>query len=90
MFLDEEQPILDYLKRSPEEQNRLFKEGKSKCDGYEKVSRHQSGKAADIYFLNEDCSGLADPIRGWEYWHNYWEKLGGRPMIIWDKGHFEG
>ncbi len=36
-------------RRSPTEQNTLFKNGKSKCDGYEKLSRHQSGLAFDIF-----------------------------------------
>lgn len=35
--------------RSDIEQNDLFKSGKSLCDGYEKRSRHQDGKALDVY-----------------------------------------
>ena len=35
--------------RTAEEQNELFKAGLSKCDGYEKLSYHQSGKAVDFY-----------------------------------------
>jgi len=35
--------------RTPSEQNKLFINGKSKCDGYEKKSYHQSGKALDFY-----------------------------------------
>lgn len=34
--------------RTPEEQNQLFKDGYSKCDGYEKLSRHQFGEAVDL------------------------------------------
>jgi hypothetical protein len=34
--------------RTKEEQNKLFKEGKSKCDGINKISKHQIGKAIDI------------------------------------------
>ena len=34
--------------RTPEEQSQLFKEGYSKCDGYEKISKHQSGNAVDL------------------------------------------
>ena len=33
--------------RTTEEQNAIFKAGNSKCDGYEKLSYHQSGKAID-------------------------------------------
>jgi peptidoglycan L-alanyl-D-glutamate endopeptidase CwlK len=35
-------------KRTPEEQNQLFKEGYSQCDGYLKLSKHQSGDAIDL------------------------------------------
>ena len=34
--------------RTPEEQNQLFKEGYSKCDGYTILSKHQSGDAIDL------------------------------------------
>lgn len=36
-------------KRSPEVQNKLFHEGKSKCDGYDEISNHQTGRALDFY-----------------------------------------
>jgi hypothetical protein len=90
MFLDGEQPIEDYLKRSTEEQKRLFSLGLSECDGVEKVSAHQRGKAIDIYFLSDDLTTLVEPKKGYEYWHKYWEGKGGKPIIEWDKGHFEG
>lgn len=35
--------------RTAEDQNQLYKDGKSKCDGYVKVSEHQSGFAVDVY-----------------------------------------
>lgn len=35
--------------RSAELQNELFKDGKSMCDGYEKLSNHQYGTALDFY-----------------------------------------
>jgi hypothetical protein len=34
--------------RTKEEQNKLFKQGKSKCDGINAISKHQEGKAVDI------------------------------------------
>ena len=34
--------------RTSEEQNQLFKDGYSKCDGYLKMSKHQSGDAIDL------------------------------------------
>lgn len=35
--------------RTAEIQNELFKDGRSKCDGYLNKSPHQSGKALDFY-----------------------------------------
>lgn len=35
--------------RTSEDQNKLFNQGVSKCDGYNKKSYHQSGNAFDIY-----------------------------------------
>lgn len=36
-------------KRLPEVQHALFLDGKSKCDGYNKKSYHQTGNALDFY-----------------------------------------
>lgn len=83
-----ETPILDYVKRSKEEQFRLFANRKSNCDGSQTVSAHQYGRAADIYFQRN--GNLTDPVKKWEHWHDIWELWGGKPMIDWDKGHFEG
>jgi hypothetical protein len=96
MMLDKEYPIIDYVKRSEAEQRHLFTEGKSKCDGISSISQHQRGKAIDIYFpdlddidKDMDKDELLPPNKGWEYWHKYWEEKGGKPIIEWDKGHFE-
>lgn len=35
--------------RTPEDQNKLYKQKVSRCDGYKKLSYHQSGNAFDIY-----------------------------------------
>ncbi len=83
-----EHPIIDYVKRSDEEQGRLFNAGLSKCDGLEKVSKHQTGRAMDIYFIED--GKLVDPKDGWDHWHSVWEGWGGAKMIEWDRGHFEG
>jgi hypothetical protein len=39
--------------RTKEEQNKLYKEGKSKCDGIKNMSKHQEGKAIDIMPIKE-------------------------------------
>ena len=35
--------------RTPLDQNELFKDGASKCDGFKKMSKHQTGSALDFY-----------------------------------------
>lgn len=40
--------------RSASEQNALYKEGKSQLDGYNKISRHQTGHAIDIKVYDEN------------------------------------
>lgn len=35
--------------RATEEQNKLYQDGVSKCDGYTDKSYHQTGKAFDVY-----------------------------------------
>ena len=89
MVNEGERPILDYVKRGVETQNRMFEEGRSKCDGIKVVSKHQSGKAADIYFADEMNTHLVEPKKGYEHWHRIWREMGGGEMIPWDRGHFE-
>ena len=45
--------------RSTEKQRKLYKQGKSKCDGVFNISKHQEGKAIDVYYVgwkNTDSS----------------------------------
>ena len=88
MHLLGESPIGDFWKRSDEEQMRLYMKGLSQCDGVRNISQHQRGLAVDIYFVED--GKLVDPKMGWEYWHTNWEEKGGKPILGWDKGHFEG
>ncbi|MDD1776242.1 MAG: hypothetical protein LUP94_02685, partial [Candidatus Methanomethylicus sp.] len=85
MILEGEHPIIDFVKRSDEEQMRLFIKGLSKCDGVRNISQHQRGLAVDIYFVED--GQLVDPKMGWEYWHINWEEKGGKPILDWDKVH---
>jgi hypothetical protein len=87
MFRAGEQPILDFAKRSAEEQKRLYDAGLSQCDGVKNISKHQRGLAVDVYFVAD--GKLVDPKKGWEFWHDEWLRMGGKPIIQWDKGHFE-
>lgn len=97
MISNKDIPISDFLKRSDEEQRRLFNKGLSKCDGKVKISKHQLGQAIDMYLL-DSLGRLIDwkdiPKKA-EYYHQYWETLGGAPVLLdgdgkpWDLGHFE-
>ena len=50
-------------KRTAQEQNILFLDGKSKADGYEKFSEHQSGNALDFYaYINNEASWDRDHL----------------------------
>ena len=83
-------PILDYVKRSEQEQKRLYEAGLSKCDGMRIVSKHQKGEAADLYLLKPDGS-LHDwnSDDRWQKYHDFWAESGGAKVILWDKPHFE-
>ena len=62
----------------------------TECDGYKSLSNHQSGRAVDIQFLNDEGTEVTDPKKGWTYWHNVWERdFQGKPIIPWDEDHFE-
>ncbi len=90
-----EAPVDDYLLRSAEEQNRLFKKKLSKKDGYIKLSAHQKGTAIDKYLTRVNPNGSVTILFTWPKdkaikYHKIWEeKYGGKPMISWDMGHFE-
>ena len=90
MGMEGERPIEDYCKRSDDEQKRLFDAGKSKCDGKNKISQHQRGRALDIYFVLDDGKNIGPPKKGHAYWHRQWERMGGKPAIEWDQAHYEG
>jgi hypothetical protein len=44
--------------RTADEQRKLFREGKSKCDGYNVKSRHQEWLAADLGILNDEGTDI--------------------------------
>jgi hypothetical protein len=98
MIQEGEHPIIDYALRSQIEQHRLWQIGRDKdgnkigqtvtnCDGYKIISGHQSGKAIDIYFIED--GKLAPPKKGFAYWHGEWTKMGGNQDISWDEDHWE-
>ena len=88
-------------RRSPSEQNALYIDGKSKCDGYKKLSNHQTGGALDIYaYLNGAVSqnythlaiiagvfyAVADELGVVIRWGG---TFGSKEFTGWDPGHLE-
>jgi hypothetical protein len=94
-----DQPIIDFVKRTDHEQAYLFAQGLSKCDGIDKISKHQVAKAMDIYLCHNDDKGNIVVDFDWnkeksDKWHKRWIELGGRGLIVFldgteDNGHFE-
>ena len=89
-------PVWDYLKRGEADQKMLFDQKRSECDGINKISRHQLGKAADILIMKitpGERDKVIDPMVEipdiWRRIRVVWEESGGDRMIPWDKNHFE-
>jgi len=85
-------PIEDFSKRTAAGQHEQFLLGKSKCDGYKKISPHQyEGSphclAKDI--LIDDGTGNINNKDVYKKAHEHWIILGGDPMIEWDADHFQ-
>lgn len=98
-------PVIDYVLRSAIGQKEMFDNGVSGCDGYIKRSKHQLGKAMDIYLVKLNSKGTPYVDYNWTddektyKWHRRWEQLGGKKMIVFknrlgklieDRPHFEG
>ena len=75
---------VDSYYRTPEQQRKLYDEGKSKCDGTKIWSKHQSHLARDIFVIN-DKSEIVWADAPYATLGAYWETLGG----VWG-GHFGG
>ena len=63
--------------RTPEQQRALFDAGKSKCDGTDILSRHQSHLARDLFVIN-DRSEIVWDDAPYATLGAYWEKIGGK------------
>ena len=60
-----------------EEQNKLFKEKKSNCDGYKKRSRHQQWRAIDFVIIDEKGNSIWKHIPEYDALGETWESLDG-------------
>jgi hypothetical protein len=86
---------LDGYSRTAEEQNALYNAGKSKRDGYTKVSMHQLDRARDIAIIDEKGRVVNDygDHPNYEVLGKFWESIGGTWGGRWegfrDIFHFE-
>lgn len=85
--------ICFYFHRTAEDQNRLFKEHKSNCDGYTKLSKHQLWLAMDFVILDDAGICVWDHESRYEILGEIWESYGGTWGGRWDSlkdiYHFE-
>lgn len=96
MISDGNEPVIDYVLRSTQEQQRLYLDGKSKCDGVSIISKHQKALAVDIYFVVKGTDGVVFVDFGFQAtrdlakkYHDLWVSYGGKEMIEWDPCHYE-
>lgn len=82
--------------RSTEKQRRLYKQGKSKCDGVLNISKHQEGKAIDIYYVGWKNTDSPNDVRWAKLIKTF--KFAGKKLGLklefgydwgWDKPHIE-
>jgi len=89
MINEGDTPIIDFVKRTDHEQAYLFGLGLSRKDGVKKISKHQTAEAIDIYLIENGKLHDWNADDRWSKYHDFWEESGGKPVIDWDKGHFE-
>ena len=71
--------------RTPEQQNSLFLQGLTNCDGYKKKSMHQLGRARDIVILDAEGDLVWVHTADYDYLGNTWEAMGGTHGGRWFK-----
>ena len=89
-------PAADYVKRSDQEQARLFALNDpehhvwiTSDDGVKHVSDHQRGKAMDVLLFDNKGDLICNwPDKWAKKYHDLWTSWGGKPVIPKDVGHF--
>jgi len=85
--------IVTSFYRTPEEQKKLYEEGKSKCDGITRRSRHQDWLAIDICIVDQCGAPIWHRTEDYEKLGKFWKSLGGTWGGDWaslnDIFHFE-
>lgn len=62
--------------RTAQEQEKMFKDGKSKCDGYKIISKHQQGLAMDFVIIKNGVP-VWSHIEEYDWLGEIWKSLGG-------------
>jgi len=79
--------------RTAGEQHKLYLEGKSQCDGYDKKSFHQKDRARDIVIIDPNNKPIWNHIPEYDVLGAFWKSIGGRWGGDWisldDIYHFE-
>jgi hypothetical protein len=89
MFAEGEKPVINEVKRETIQQVYYYLTKLSKCDGINNRSKHQDGRAVDIFFV-DDKGNYDWSEERYEKWHKIWqEKYGGDPAISRDLVHFQ-
>jgi len=70
-----------YTRTAPE-QNKFFKDGKSNCDGYKKISKHQLDRARDIVIIDDKGNPIWD-CPEYLVLGQFWESMGGTWGLRW-------
>jgi len=65
--------------RTAAEQKKLYEEGKSKCDGYTSISKHQEWRAMDFVIVDDEDNPIWEYIESYNVLGKFWvEHLNGR------------
>ena len=79
--------------RTPAEQNKLFREGKSGCDGYDEKSYHQLDRARDIVIVDKVDDKSNIPVwernKDYELLGKFWRSIDGRWGGDWENMDFD-
>ena len=69
--------VIDFHRTAPE-QNQRFKEKKSLCDGYKKISYHQKRRAKDLVIINAKGRLIWGHVPEYDILAEIWKGLKGR------------
>jgi len=78
--------------RTPEQQNLRYQDGKSDCDGYKIISKHQLWRAVDLAIVEGgDCvwCRTLDYVKLGQFWKNLGGVWGGDFSKLDDVFHYE-